>query len=196
MSRRTLSLLACALGLLAGAASPAAAEPTKIGGCGLLETADRVRHPWDRRGPRIAEIDVEMAIVSSGGEPLTATVTCFLLRNGSEEMPGGRLVASGTGLVVGGGVVTYERQQWDFIMLCEEVDYAGSTPDTSECYWPPSYCMDCAVPYQVWDILIPTYQEACATAGEAATDLGVARVEEDGDVYVERAVDFSCWPFD
>ena len=193
MSRRTLSLLACALGLLAGAASPAAAQPIVTGGCGFTTTQDRLHHPYDHRGTFYGEMDLAMTLVSSDGEPLTATVTCYLV-SPDGEVPGSRLVASGTGLIAGARTVTYESR-WvsPSIEYCEEIDYAGAETDSKVCSARISICfIDC----MALELLGPTILEACETAGEAATDLGVARVEEDGDVYVEGAVEFSCWPFD
>lgn len=195
MSRRTISLLATAFGLLATTALPAAAGSDYVGGCSLTATADRVQNPFDGRGTWHAVFDIETALRSTDdpARPVSATVTCYLLIAGVEQ-PGTRVTASGTGVVAGVRHATFttDRVHRSEVQLCQFVDFTSdATPSAQTCFEQTSVChVDC------W-LVQPAIEFLCPIAGPVAPgDYGVARVEDDGDVYVDGLVAFSCWPFD
>ena len=119
-----------------------------LGGCGFAAVEDVVAE----QGQMTGEIDVEAVVYSAAnpaGNPVSATFTCYVLVNGAPQ-PGAVVTASGTGVVIGSGVITYTSNfVEDFVQLCEDVSYSNGE-STSECFEADAFEIP---PPVVWDLI-------------------------------------------
>lgn len=127
---RAIALAGFVITALAAAApgARAGADSTYRGGCSLVAAPDQMAGGGQMTG----EIDIEAVVYSSSdpATPVSATITCHVTVNGAEQ-PGALVRESGTGAVVGGGVVTYTSgQPNDDVELCQSVDYTGEDDST------------------------------------------------------------------
>ncbi|HVF05340.1 MAG TPA: hypothetical protein VNA20_10895 [Frankiaceae bacterium] len=132
--------------------------------------------------------------------PASATVTCYLRTNAVVD-PWTVERASGTGVVVVLGRVTFWWSEEDTVEVCTDVDFADATPTATECVplvstqIPPQIVFDTvdAVLTQVWGEVDP---RLCPLLAQLAPGYGDVAVNEQGDVHVAGEPVWDCPPYD
>ena len=162
------------------------------GGCSFVAATDAVAG----QGQMTGEIDVEAIVYSDVPEenPMSATFTCYIKVNGASQ-PGAVVTASGTVVVVGGGVITYTSNSvTDFVELCQDVSYSNGA-SSSECFEAETFEIP---PPIVWEIVDPL---VCPIIGMAAGTYGgpppvpVIFINSQGDVWIDGEGFFDCPPY-
>lgn len=185
--RLVLGALSAALLMGSAPGAHAAADSERIGGCSFAAFQSAVP------GWHSGEMDLAAVVYSpTSGNPVSATITCVIRVNGVPQ-PGAMLAASGTVVVAGASVITYEAAPADVVQLCETVDYTGpgdTTPTEDVCHdivpleFPPPCCMD------------PIDPPICVVLAPLQGTYGPVLVEPEGDVHVNGEVQFDCPPYD
>ena len=165
------------------------AVSTRIGGCRFAAVTDTLAG----QGQMTGEIDVEAVVYSVTDpfdNPLSATFTCYIRVDGQSQ-PGSVVAASGTGVVIGGGVVTYTSNDVsDLVQLCQDVSYSNGV-NTSDCFEANSFEIP---PPIVWEIVDPLPCSVLALLAPGAP--GVVDINSQGDVYVDGEPQYDCPPYD
>lgn len=173
---------------LVGLTAPAATASTRdvtLGGCDWVAPEDPTA-PGDHSGVMY----VHTTTTGRDGLPIGATVTCKLQKNGV-DVPGTTFAASGDGVQVGYGPVSYTIDDiFDYVGACQRTVYADGTDTGWSCedgnlvlyLIPPPYQQ---APQEV-DNIIETYLDpsACPVLAAHPGSYGPVTIGDDGDVSV------------
>ena len=169
-----------------------AVDGPMIGGCGFAAATDMVAGGGQMTG----EIDIVAVVYSANPaeNPVSATITCYIKVNGATQ-PGAVCPASGTVVVNRVAcVATYtSNSSADFVQLCQDVDYSGSIPDTSECF--EDITLENPPPI-FWEIVDPIVCAVLRPLAGTSGPGGNVHIDDDGDVYVFGGLWYDCWPDD
>ena len=163
-----------------------AVDGPSVGGCSFVAATDAVAG----QGQMTGEIDIEAVVYSANpaDNPMSATFTCYIKVNGATQ-PGAVVTATGTVVVVGGGVITYTSNSvTDFVQLCQDVSYSNGT-NTSECFEAETFEIP---PPIVWEIVDPLI---CPIIAMAAPGAGPVFINSQGDVWIDGEGFFDCPPY-
>ena len=161
-----------------------AVDGPSVGGCGFVATTDQVAG----EGQMTGEIDIEAVVYSANpaDNPMSATFTCYIKVNGTTQ-PGAVVTATGTVVVVGGGVVTYTSNSVsDFVQLCQDVSYSNGT-NTSECFEADGFEI---LPPVAWEIL----DGAVCPLPDGEIIPGVMEIVN-GDLLILGKIFYDCPPY-
>lgn len=170
-----------------------------IGGCSFVAATDAVAG----QGQMTGEIDVEAIVFSyqSAQNPVSATFTCYIKVNGSAQ-PGASVTASGTVVVVGGGIVSYTSgSSTDHVQLCQSISYSNGEA-SDECFDATSFEIPPPIIWEIVDPAICPFLEDRAGTYHIPSPVDRTIViepkdpadDEDigGDVYIDGELFFDC----
>lgn len=131
MRKLAFAAVLCAAIAVAPPAAFAADDSTHVGDCHMVASED----PLAGGGFHTGAVDIKTVVTAAtpSDNPVSATVTCWVLVNGRMN-PGAIVQASGTGTVVGGGIVSFIAVPGDVVELCTAVAFtSNSTPSWEAC---------------------------------------------------------------
>ena len=153
------------------------------GGCAFVAATDVVAGEGQMTGVMVVAAFVYSASTLAEN-PVSATIACYIKVNFAAQ-PGAVVAASGTVVVVGGGVITYTSNSvTDFVQLCQDVDYGWF--NTSQCSKAETFEIPPPIVGQIVD------PEICPVIALAAPGAGPVFINSQGDVWIDGEGFYDC----